>query len=112
MIGKEEVIAMCNKYFNTRRIVVLLILICIISTFLLLIGFSISHADHHCTGSSCPICAQINTCLDFLNNLVSIFCITYLFFIFISLLYSKCLFIKHFLKKESTLVGLKVQFNN
>lgn len=42
-----------------RRILVLLLAVCLIAPFLGTTAFSLSSIHHHCTGHTCPICRQI-----------------------------------------------------
>lgn len=57
------------KKFNNRRLLALLVCVCIAAVFLLSEWFIFTHADHDCTGEHCSVCAQIHTLENLLKQL-------------------------------------------
>ncbi len=103
---------MRKKFFDTKRIIVTFMLICILTTTLLSIGFIISHAKHDCVGENCPICVQINDCLNTLSRITGICCSICMSFGFSELMTFNRSRVEPFSQRKSTLVGLKVRMNN
>lgn len=95
-----------------RRLIAVLVILCIVMVSLLSIYFITSRSEHNHTGECCPICEQINDCIHVLHQITGLCS-----FVFILLVMSRLLtlapFIKEsFLANKSSLVGLKVQMNN
>ena len=97
---------------TAKRFVAALLFVCIAATILLSVGFIISHADHHCTGEGCSVCAHIGDCIHSLNNLAGLCLILGAAFAFSGLLPLMCSETEHFSRRKITLVQLKVQMNN
>ena len=89
---------------------VLAVLIIFVITFSVV--FTITHADHHCTGVECPICHAIQIAQDILKTIgtgVAVVVFSFLANKFLSLHVS----LKSFSKNNtSSLFSLKVKLNN
>lgn len=103
---------MQKKSFNSIRFLAIFILICIAATALLSAYFIISNANHDCTGEGCPICAQINDCINLLNNITGLCLIAGLIVAASCLRTLARLRVGHFYTRNNTPVALKVQMNN
>ena len=74
---------MHKKLFDIKKIIAVIILICILTTTLLSIGFIISRTNHYCTGEGCPVCSQINDCINnILIHVTGLYSSACLFFAF------------------------------
>lgn len=93
-------------------ILALIILICIVTTLFLSVAFVISHANHHCIGEDCPICAAINNCIHFMNNLFSGFCNLTIYVFPFAVVFLCSSFTSNYFYRKGSLIILKVRLNN
>ena len=73
--------------------------------------FVVSHADHHCTGHDCPVCACIQQCENILSGAGGGFLFMSAGILPVVLLFSKVV-VSYFVSVSDTLVSSKVRMNN
>lgn len=96
-----------------RRVVALLLALCVMAVLLLSAFFVITHASHVCTGSDCKVCHELENCLATARQ-VSWSAGNTLFHTFGALLLLLCLFLPAAVLRRcpDTLVALHVRLNN
>jgi len=100
------------KKITVKRICALILAVFIIFVIALSIAFTITHADHHCTGADCPICHAIQMAQDILKTIGTGIAVAVFGFLankFLSFHVS----LKSFANNNtSSLFSLKVKLNN
>lgn len=59
-----------------KRAVRIFLSVCVILSLALFMDFIVTHAEHHCSGADCPICAIIHTALNLLGSLVLVYAVS------------------------------------